>query len=104
MSRAAARIIASAIHGAPKRHAEEQGPGRYRASVKRWDSQSRFVLDLHGQDLELDEDDVTLGQSVRRYDAGPKIKVGDVLVLVEIDDGDFSAVDVESDTKNAGTP
>jgi hypothetical protein len=100
--REAARAIAQAVHGAHDEQSSADGTGRYRATVLRWGGQKDFALDLHGEDLELDEDDVTLGQSVRRYDADVGIEEGDLLVLLEVGDGDFSAVDVESDTEATG--
>lgn len=95
----AARKMADAFRAAAERHSERQGPGRWRATVTRWASADDFELDLHGSDLTLDEQDVTLGQTVRRYDADTGIDEGDALILVELDEGDFVAVDVESDTE-----
>lgn len=96
--RAAAKIIAGAIQGAPKKHAEKQGSGRYRGQITSWRNESDFKVDLHGVDLPLlDEDDITLGQSVRKYHATTGLEVGDVLVLMELSEDDFVAVDVESE-------
>lgn len=51
-------------------------------------------VDLHGvADFELDADDVRLGKSI-----DPEVlAVGDVLVLNEVGDHDFVAVDVENE-------
>jgi hypothetical protein len=95
-------MVAAAIQQAPKRHQEQNGSGRYRATVTRWDSPGAFTVDLHGHDLDLTDDDVTLGQTVRRYEADVGIKEGDNLVLLELADGDFVAVEVESDTEATG--
>jgi hypothetical protein len=102
--RTAARAIARAVKEGSRTGHDDYGGGRYRATVTRWVSQSDFRLDVHGEDLELDEDDVNLGQSVRRYDAGPGIDVGDSLILIEVGEDDFVAVEVESVTASAGTP
>jgi len=95
--RAAARKMADAFRAAADRHAERHGPGRYRATVTTWNGQDDFELDLHGSDLTLDQDDVTLDQTVRRYDADTGIAEDDALILLELGEGDFVAVGVESD-------
>lgn len=93
----AARKIARAIDAAPRRHHEEEKV-RYRGELVRWRGEDDFRVDLHGEDLRLDEDDVTLGQTVRRYNADTGLRRGDALILLELGEGDFVAVDVESDT------
>lgn len=100
MSRRAARIVAHAIRAGAQRHSERTGPGRYEATITAWDGQDRFTLDLLDTDLELDEGDVVLGQTVRKYDADVGLAVDDGLVLLEVgpsDAPDFIAVDVVSD-------
>lgn len=91
--RDAAKTVAGAIREAMS---DDGGSGRYRATVTLWQGEQRFAVDVHGLDLELDEQDVTLGQSVRRYDASVGVQVGDALVLAEVADSDFVAVEVES--------
>lgn len=91
MSRAAARRIADAMRGAADRSHERRGTGRHRGTVLRVDP---LLIDLHGSDLELDADDVTIGRSVT---AGGGIAKGDVLILVEVDEDDYVAVDVEEE-------
>lgn len=88
----AARRIAGAMRSAAEREHERRGPGRHRGSVVQV---SPLRVDLHGSDLDpLDGDDVTLGKSVTA--AGP-LAEGDVLVLIEVEDGEYVAVDVEED-------
>jgi hypothetical protein len=94
----AAKALARAIRAGAARDAERRGPGRYTATVSRWVDENAFDLDLHGVDLQLNQDDVTLSQYLRAYSANSGIAVGDVLVLLEIEDGEFSAVAIESDT------
>jgi hypothetical protein len=90
--------IARAMRKAARHHAQQAGPGRYLATVVRWESHDDFALDVHGEDLELDDDDVTLGQSVRRYDRDVGVAQGDDLVLIEIADDEYVAVEVASDS------
>jgi hypothetical protein len=100
--REAARRIADAVRGSTDGDGgDEPATGRYRATVTFWQSETNFRADLHGVDLELDAGDVTLGQSVRRYNAAHGIAAGDALILLELADADFVAVDVES--TNEGT-
>jgi hypothetical protein len=87
--RAAARKMAAAIRHGAARDAERRGTGRHRATVL---DTSPLRLDLHGSDLQLDNTDVTLGKSV--VTAG--FAVNDVLVLIEVDDAEWIAVDVET--------
>jgi hypothetical protein len=92
-----ARDFVDAIRTGARQDAEERGPGRFRGEVTRWGGEDDFVIGLHGEDMDLDEDDVTLGQSVRTYHRDVGIDVGDTLILVEVGEADFVAVDVESD-------
>jgi hypothetical protein len=102
MSEAAARRLAHAIRLGAARHSQRVGPGRYEATVTHWAGQDDFILDVHGQELELDQDDVSLGQTVRKYDADVGIAEDDSLILIEVDDPeggapDYVAVEVRSD-------
>lgn len=89
MNRPAARKIADAMRTAASREHERRGTGRYRGTVL---SVSPLRIDLQGTDLELDAGDVTLGRSVST--AG--IEVDDVLALIEVDENEYIAVDVET--------
>lgn len=80
------RLMSEASHAV----AERRGASVYRASVLKL---SPLRLAVHGVDLELDDDDVRLGKSI---DVG-ELAVGDVLVLNEVGDHDFVAVDVENE-------
>lgn len=80
--------LASAIRLGIERLHERHGLGRRRGTVL---STSPLRVDLHGEDMELDGQDVTLGRSV----ASEGVSEGDVLVLVEVDEGEWVAVDVE---------
>lgn len=93
----AATKLAAALRAAAKAHAREDGPGRYRATITRWQGEDDFVCDLHGSDVTLDEHDITLGRTVRRAIAEDGIAVDDALILVELGEGDYAAVDIESD-------
>jgi hypothetical protein len=97
MDNVAGRMI-DAIYAADEEFAKEAGTGRYTAEVKRWDGPGSFQVDVMGLDLDLDEGFVTLSQAVRAYDQTPGVDVGDNLVLVEVDEGEFVAVGVESST------
>lgn len=87
--RAAANRLARGMRHVAARDAERRGTGRYRATVL---DTNPLRLDVHGLDLELDADDVTLGRSVT---SGPALEVDDVLVLVEVEEHEYIAVDVE---------
>ena len=56
--------------------------------------------------LTLDDDDLVLGASVRSYDKGQGIKRGDTLVVVQMDNEDWIAVEVVTDVEitAAGVP
>lgn len=95
--RSTAARLAEGMRAATAAHNKSRGTGRYRATVISWTSQSRFELEAHGVDLQLDEEDVTLGQTVRAYDVLHPIHAGDALILVEVAEGDYVAVDVESE-------
>lgn len=95
MSRDAARAAAAAIREGARRQVDRQRGGTARATVTRV---SPLELDLHGSDLTLDADDVELSQDVRRYHASEGLKVGDVLVVTEVDEGDWIAQTVTSDS------
>lgn len=101
MTRRAARMVAAAIREGARQHADAHGPGRYRATVTRWAGQSDFAVDVHGLDMTLSDDDVTLSQAVRDYDARVGIAAQDVVILLDLGQHDFSAVAVESDTEAA---
>lgn len=92
---ARARIVADAIRRAGARSAERDRRGTARATVLSW---TPLLLDLHGADLQLDDDDVEIGQDVRRYHASEGIQAGDVLVVTEVDEGDWIATSVVSGT------
>lgn len=77
----AARIVADAILGGARRQVERQGRSVSRATVTSLDP---LRVDLHGVDLELDDDDLTMSDDVR---AG--LEVGHVLTLAEVDEGDY---------------
>lgn len=97
MSAPHARRLSAGLRAAIAAHTERAGTGRYRATVTAWNSQTDFELDVHGVDLVLDEQDVNLGQTVRAYDAITPIDVGDALILVQVGEGDYVAVEVESE-------
>lgn len=93
----AAQKLAGALRAAARAQTGRQGPGRWRATITRWQSEQDFECDLHGSDLQLDDEDITLGRSVRREIALGGIEVGDALILVELGEGDYTAIDIESD-------
>lgn len=93
--RASARKLAQAIRqGAAAEH-ERRGPGRYRAVVERFADTDDFRLDVVGEDLDLDQDDVTLAEELLRTHADTPIDAGDILILVELGELEFSAIAVE---------
>jgi hypothetical protein len=54
-----------------------------------------LVLDVHGSEAILTDDDVTIGAALdAHFTADGPLEVGDTLVLVETDPGDYAAVDV----------
>lgn len=90
-ARAAGRRLGRLLAEVAGAAAERRGPAVYRGTVLRV---RPLRVDLHGvADLELDADDVRLGKSI-----DPEVlAVGDVLVLNEVSDHDFVAVDVETE-------
>lgn len=86
--RPAARKVAQSMRRAAAREHERRGTGRYRGTIL---DTSPLRIDLHGTDLQLEADDVTLGKSV----VAAGFDVGDVLALIEIDKDEYMAVDVE---------
>lgn len=101
MSSHAAKILAHAIRHGAKRHDQNAGRRVYRGTIT---SLSPLAIDLHGVDLNLDEDDVELSQEVERYKASEGLQVGDQLGLIEVQDGDWIAVSVQSDTTVRSVP
>lgn len=97
----AARILADAIRGDGRRRAKRENRSRARATVTSVDP---LELDLHGSDLVLDDDDVEFSQDVARYSASEGLDEGDVLVLIEVDEGDWVAVTVVSDKDVRAVP
>jgi hypothetical protein len=91
----AARTLAHAIRRGAQRHDERQGRRVYRGTIT---SLSPLGVDLLGVDLTLDEDDLELSADVEAYDTTTGLAVGDVLMLLEVEDGDFVAVAVVADT------
>lgn len=101
MSRDPARIVAHAIRRGAQRHSERKGNPVSRARIVSLDPLS---LDLLGSDMTLDDDDVDLSQEVARYDASEGLEVGDTLTLMEVEEGDWVAVGVVSDTEVRPVP
>lgn len=95
MSSQAAKILAHAIRNGAKRHDQNAGRRVYRGTIT---SLSPLAIDLHGVDLNLDDQDVEFSQDVARYDASEGLHAGDQLGLIEVADGDWIAVSVQSDT------
>jgi hypothetical protein len=95
MSSAAARRLAHAIRQGARQHDRKAGRRVYRGVIR---TLSPLSLDLLGVDLTLDDRDVELSQDVLRYDASEGLRVGDTLALLEVQEGDWIAVSVVSDT------
>lgn len=95
MPRKAARMLADAIRAGARRHDENAGRRVYRGVIT---GLSPLAVDLLGVDLNLDDQDIELSQDVARYDASEGLDVGDALALLEVDDGDWIAVSVLSET------
>lgn len=102
--RAAARRVARAIKRGAREEREANAPRQYRATILVFNDEDDFSVDLHGEDLTLDEEDVTLGQTVRRYNAEVGLEADDALILNELGEGDYVAVDVESSNPETGAP
>lgn len=92
MSRPEIRNLAGAVRRSARREAERRGTGRYEAVVL---DAEPLRVDVLGLDLELTDDDITIGNALAAFldDDGP-LEEDDTLVLVETDDGDYTAVDV----------
>jgi hypothetical protein len=91
-----ARILARAIRHGAQRHSERKGHPVSRAVITSLDP---LALDLLGSDMTLGDDDVDFSQEVERYDASEGLNVGDTLTLMEVQEGDWIAVGVVSDTE-----
>lgn len=94
MSRPEIKALAAAVRSASRREHERRGGGRYEAVVLNVDP---LRVDVLGDDLELDEDDVTIGNVLAAHLAGQPLEAGDVLVLIETEAGEYVAVEVASD-------
>lgn len=93
MNRAETNALA-AIRAGARRHAERIGRSVHRGRVSQV---SPLIVDLLASDLLLEEDQIELGQDVARYDDTDGIAVGDILALLEVEQGDWIAVTVVSD-------
>jgi hypothetical protein len=80
------RELADAIRDGAARDAEQRGTGRYRGTVL---STGPLRIDVHALDLTLEPADLTLTRTV-----GP-LTVGDVVVVVEVDEDEWSVLAVE---------
>ena len=90
------RELSRAIRSQAERHAQRHGRGSHFGQV----IALKPSLTVHVTDLTLTlnvDDDIVLGQTVRSYDKGTGIKVGDTLVLHPMTNGDWAATDVLSD-------
>jgi hypothetical protein len=86
------RDLAAAILEASRREAEDVHRGLFFGEVTTRDPLS---VDLQGSSLSLTEDeDLVLTQTVRQYDRDQGLDPGDLLVCVEMPDGDWVALDV----------
>jgi hypothetical protein len=81
------RELADAIREGAARDAEQRGTGRHRATVI---SASPLRLDVHGLDLTLEPADLT----VARMMVPPA--AGDVVVVIEVDENEWSIIGVEA--------
>ena len=95
MTSQAARILAGAIRHGARRHHEHVGPRMYRATIISLDP---LGVDLLGVDLNLDDQDIEMSTTVETYDQAIGLQLGDVLMLNEVQDGDFVAIAVVSDS------
>lgn len=96
-----ARILAHAIRHGAARHEQRHGRRSYRGTIT---SLTPLAIDLHGVDLNLDDQDVELSQDVQRYDASEGLQIGDQLALLEVAPGDWIAATVISDTTIRSVP
>lgn len=84
--------------GAIRRHAERQherrGRGNYEGEVK---SINPLRVDAAGIDQPLTDDDITIASTLASQFADTPLKVGDTLVLIESDPGDYTAIEVLRD-------
>jgi hypothetical protein len=89
------RDLAGAMRRASRREAVRHGTGRYEGVVLDPDP---LRVDVLGQDVELTDDDITIGNALAAHlvAEGP-LETDDVLVLVETETGDYDAVDVLRD-------
>ncbi len=79
----AARLLAGAIRG----HTHARTERARQASSAAVVSLQPLELDLHGSDLTLDDDDVTIDA-----DLLSQLQVGDLLTVVEVAEGDWTVV------------
>lgn len=88
------RELAGALRRSVVREHERRGGGRYEAEVL---AVAPLRLDPLTLDVELDDDDVTLGNALGAHLEDNPLEVGDTLVLLETSPGDYVAVDVLRD-------
>lgn len=91
MARPAIRRVATALRASTHREVARKATSSVEAVVEGLDPLS---LDVAGQDDLLGEEDVTIARALARHLDDEPLEVGDTLVLVETEPGDYTAVDV----------
>ena len=94
MTRPEIRELAGAMRRHTRRTVRRHGTARVEGVVL---AVAPLLVDVAGMDAQLDDDDVTIGNALAAHLADVPLEVGDTLVLVEADDGDYDAVDVLRD-------
>jgi hypothetical protein len=101
MSRAVAREFVRAMRPVIESHVRRHGKQTSRANITALGGSAgnrTFTLQPFDADYSLDETHVILGQNVYTYDVLSGLAVGDTLLLVETDVGEWVATDVQGDT------
>lgn len=91
MAREAVRRAARALRASQRREVHRSSTASVEAVVKGLEP---LELDVAGADDTLSDEDVTIGGALAAHFDDDPLEVGDTLVLVETEPGDYSAVDV----------
>lgn len=104
-SRSAARALVRSLRPVIESHHERHGRQGGRATITYLHGEPAartFTAELHGTGLVLSDHNTTFAQAVVEYDLHSGLAVGDTLIVIELDEDDWTAIAVESDTDSTG--
>lgn len=99
--RSAARALVRALRPVIESHIERHGAQTVRATITHLEGTPGarvFIADVHFYGLTLTNENTTFAQALVAYDEEVGVVVGDTLIAHEMDDDDWAAVAIQSDT------